>query len=51
MNKNQNEMLLNSALTKENNNAGTYTCPMHPEVISDRPGKCSKCGMTLAKKN
>src|ERR1043166_6002087 len=24
-----------------------YTCPMHPEVISDRPGKCPKCGMTL----
>ena len=27
-----------------------YTCPMHPEVISDRPGKCPKCGMTLVKK-
>lgn len=26
-----------------------YTCPMHPEVISDAPGKCSKCGMNLAK--
>ena len=25
-----------------------YTCPMHPEVISDKPGKCSKCGMDLA---
>ena len=25
----------------------TYTCPMHPEVKSDRPGKCPKCGMTL----
>jgi hypothetical protein len=24
-----------------------YTCPMHPEVISDKPGKCPKCGMTL----
>ncbi len=24
-----------------------YTCPMHPDVISDRPGKCPKCGMTL----
>src|SRR3990167_8919427 len=21
-----------------------YTCPMHPEVISDKPGKCPKCG-------
>lgn len=25
----------------------TYTCPMHPEECSDKPGKCSKCGMTL----
>ena len=24
-----------------------YTCPMHPEVISDEPGKCPKCGMNL----
>lgn len=27
-----------------------YTCSMHPEVISDKPGKCSKCGMDLVKK-
>jgi Cu+-exporting ATPase len=24
-----------------------YTCPMHPEVVSDRPGNCPKCGMAL----
>ena len=24
-----------------------YSCPMHPEVTSTRPGKCRKCGMTL----
>ena len=24
-----------------------YTCPMHPEVVSDEPGKCPKCGMKL----
>ncbi len=24
-----------------------YTCPMHPEVVSDGPGNCPKCGMTL----
>ena len=24
-----------------------YTCPMHPEVRQDRPGKCPKCGMKL----
>ncbi|CAN5279728.1 hypothetical protein BH09BAC5_BH09BAC5_24660 [soil metagenome] len=26
-----------------------YTCPMHPEVISDKPGSCPKCGMDLEK--
>lgn len=26
---------------------GQYTCPMDPEVISDTPGKCPKCGMNL----
>ncbi|MBM4072740.1 MAG: heavy metal translocating P-type ATPase [Planctomycetes bacterium] len=24
-----------------------YTCPMHPEVVSDHPGACPKCGMAL----
>jgi hypothetical protein len=28
-----------------------YTCPMHPEVKSDRPGKCPKCGMDLVAAN
>ncbi len=28
----------------------TYTCSMHPEVISDKPGKCPKCGMGLIEK-
>lgn len=27
-----------------------YTCPMHPEIQSDKPGKCPKCGMNLVKK-
>ena len=27
-----------------------YTCPMHPEVVQDKPGKCPKCGMTLVEK-
>ena len=24
-----------------------YACPMHPEVSSDQPGRCPKCGMKL----
>jgi P-type Cu+ transporter len=27
--------------------SGQYTCPMHPEVLSGRPGPCPKCGMAL----
>lgn len=27
-----------------------YTCPMHPQVISDRPGACPICGMNLVLK-
>jgi Cu+-exporting ATPase len=24
-----------------------YTCPMHPEILRDKPGDCPKCGMAL----
>ena len=24
-----------------------YTCPMHPEIVRDRPGACPICGMAL----
>ncbi len=27
-----------------------YTCPMHPEIVSDKPGTCPKCGMALVLK-
>lgn len=27
--------------------SAVYTCPMHPEVKSDQPGSCPKCGMAL----
>jgi Cu(I)/Ag(I) efflux system membrane fusion protein len=30
--------------------ADIYTCPMHPEVIKDKPGNCPICGMALVKK-
>jgi hypothetical protein len=29
--------------------SAVYSCPMHPEVIRDKPGKCKKCGMFLVK--
>jgi uncharacterized protein with PIN domain len=25
----------------------SYTCGMHPDVVSNEPGKCPKCGMEL----
>lgn len=27
-----------------------YSCPMHPDVVSEKAGKCPKCGMTLTPK-
>ncbi len=30
--------------------ADTYTCPMHPQIVKNAPGKCPICGMNLVKK-
>ncbi|MBK7582819.1 MAG: hypothetical protein IPI67_21825 [Myxococcales bacterium] len=27
-----------------------FTCPMHPEITSDKPGHCPKCKMKLVPK-
>lgn len=35
---------------KEKTTTTVYTCPMHPEIVSDKPGKCPKCGMNLVAK-
>ncbi|MBS1594086.1 MAG: hypothetical protein JST90_07160 [Bacteroidetes bacterium] len=28
-----------------------YTCPMHEEIVSYKPGECPKCGMVLELKS
>jgi transcription initiation factor IIE alpha subunit len=35
--------------TQETNQVPTasYVCPMHADITSTKPGKCSKCGMAL----
>lgn len=33
--------------TSEPTHKELYQCPMHPQVTSDRPGKCPICGMDL----
>ena len=35
--------------SKQAGNKVTYTCVMHPEIHSDKPGNCPKCGMKLIK--
>jgi len=36
--------------SEKNEAMKTYTCPMHPDVISEKPGKCPRCGMDLTEK-
>ena len=38
-----------NAKTEQLTKDETYTCTMHNEVMSEKPGKCPKCGMTLVK--
>lgn len=37
--------------TFQQGTTGVYSCPMHPDVVSDHPGKCPKCGMELEKQS
>ncbi len=41
---------INETIRDNNETPKSYTCSMHPEVISDKPGKCPKCGMELIEK-
>ena len=38
-----------SAVESKSTVAAVYTCTMHPEVRSDKPGDCPICGMKLVK--
>ena len=51
-NQNSDSLSNQKTLTKNQNMEATktYTCSMHPEVISDKYGKCPKCGMELIEK-
>lgn len=45
------ESEMDGTVTEKDSARVAYTCPMHPEVSSDAPGKCPKCGMELVKKS
>ncbi len=52
--KNHEEMQSGDSLTdgtRGESRTEYYTCPMHPSVVSDKPGSCPICGMTLVKKS
>lgn len=44
------ELMMAETISDNIEAATTYTCSMHPEVKSDKPGKCPKCGMELIEK-
>ena len=38
-----------SAEHQHDEEAAVYRCPMHPTIVTDRPGSCLVCGMDLVK--
>lgn len=44
------QVKIDSTQKQKNIEAKKYNCPMHPEVVKDKPGKCPKCGMKLVEK-
>ena len=45
----QNQTTGKAKTHKQKSEKMKYSCTMHPEVTSDKPGKCAKCGMDLTK--
>ena len=39
--------MVSADLNKGSTSFKKYTCPMHPHIVQDGPGKCPLCGMTL----
>jgi len=40
-------MISRAPATDADTSGVEYTCPMHPEIVRDRPGSCPICGMAL----
>ncbi len=40
----------NNSTAQKSEKTAQYTCPMHPDVVQDKPGNCPKCGMKLVEK-
>lgn len=34
-------------MQQESTKITRYTCPMHPDILRDKPGRCPECGMNL----
>jgi hypothetical protein len=37
--------------SNEDDRDSGYYCPIHSEILKDKPGSCIQCGMPLAKDN
>ncbi|AMR30368.1 hypothetical protein A0256_02515 [Mucilaginibacter sp. PAMC 26640] len=40
-----------AATTEAAKPKGKYYCTMNPDITSDKPGTCSKCGMDLVERD